>query len=71
MKKYLKIDPKNLVGTGWSTLGDPLGTPWGPPWVPGPEINDSGRRFPSIFDSQSIKFDVNPAQNRRIKCPRS
>ena len=38
----LKIDPKNLVQTGWSTLGVPQGTPWGPSRTPGPKIDDSG-----------------------------
>ena len=37
--------------------GGSLGTPWEPPGAQGHEIDDSGRRFRSIFDLQSIKFD--------------
>ena len=71
IKNNLKIDTKKLVRTDRSTLGDLLGTPWGPPGSPGAEIDDFGGRFGTIFDPQSIKFDENLPQNRRIKRPRS
>ena len=53
----LKIVPKNLVRIPISTSGDSQGTtPWGSPGVQGLEIDDSGGRFGSIFDLQSIIF---------------
>ena len=53
-----------LLGTSWGPLGELLESP-------GAEIDHFGSRFGSIFDPQSIKFDENLVQNRRIKRPRS